>query len=321
MRLSAPLLVAGCGSLPQPVILDGSVDLVGHVREHAESVRARTVERGVVLLRGSAPVEPPAFRAIAEAIVGPLSMYTERTSPRTELHPEVYTSTDYPAHSPIFLHNENSYQTSWPSHLVLHCVRAATEGGETVITDGRRLTAALPPTILDRFDRLGWRYVRNFHDHIGLPWEEVFQTRDREVVEEHCARERIQCEWHGASLRLVATRPAFRRHPVTGEKLWFNHAAFFHPHSLPIRTRRALLNLFEPESLPSNSFYGDGTAISDSDIEAIVDAYLACSESLRWQAGDLLVLDNMLAAHGRQPFVGDRMVLVAMAGVTSPTRS
>jgi len=32
-----------------------------------------------------------------------------------------------------------------------------------------------------------------------------------------------------------------------------------------------------------------------------------------WQAGDILMLDNMLTSHGRKPFVGARKVLVGMA--------
>ena len=31
-----------------------------------------------------------------------------------------------------------------------------------------------------------------------------------------------------------------------------------------------------------------------------------------WRRGDVLLLDNMLTAHGRRPFTGDRRVLVAM---------
>jgi alpha-ketoglutarate-dependent taurine dioxygenase len=32
-----------------------------------------------------------------------------------------------------------------------------------------------------------------------------------------------------------------------------------------------------------------------------------------WEAGDLLMLDNLLAAHGRRPFSGERRIAVAMS--------
>ena len=35
--------------------------------------------------------------------------------------------------------------------------------------------------------------------------------------------------------------------------------------------------------------------------------------SFPWQAGDVVMLDNMLTAHARAPFKGPRKVIVAMA--------
>ena len=45
----------------------------------------------------------------------------------------------------------------------------------------------------------------------------------------------------------------------------------------------------------------------------MVDADAAAVD-VDWRAGDLMVIDNMLLAHGRRPFTGPRRVLVAMSG-------
>jgi alpha-ketoglutarate-dependent taurine dioxygenase len=314
--LASPLAARGTGALPHVIPATDLTDLLAYVRQRKDFLRAQVLDVGAVLLRGFEPVGAPTFRAVTEEIVGPLTTYSERSSPRSELHPRVYTSTDYPAHSPIFLHNENSYQSRWPAFLSFYCGTAPEQGGETVVADVRRLTSALPVDVVERFRRVGWRYVRNLHDDLGLPWQEVFQTSDRASVAEYCASEQIACDWRGSSLRLSATRPALQPHPATGENLWFNHAAFFHPRSLPRETREALSDLFEPDDLPSNAYFGDGAVIPDPIMDVLTDTYLSCSDGVCWERGDLLVLDNMLVAHGRQPFAGDRLIMTAMSAAS-----
>ena len=102
------------------------------------------------------------------------------------------------------------------------------------------------------------------------------------------------------------------RHPVTGESVWFNHIAFWHVSSLEPQLREAMMALFGEENLAYNTYYGDGTRIEDSIIAEINEAYRQETIAFPWQHGDIMMLDNMLVAHGRSPFVGPRKVLVAM---------
>jgi hypothetical protein len=74
-----------------------------------------------------------------------------------------------------------------------------------------------------------------------------------------------------------------------------------------------LLSEFTEESLPANSFYGDGSPIEPDVLEILRGAYLKEKIVLPWQKKDVLMLDNMLAAHGREAYHGTRKVLVAMA--------
>ncbi len=76
-------------------------------------------------------------------------------------------------------------------------------------------------------------YIRNYSRHkklIGDPtslkgWEEVFGTTDKNVVEAELRKTNIDFTW-GANdqLHLVGHESAVESHPVTGEKVWFNHA-------------------------------------------------------------------------------------------------
>jgi TfdA family taurine catabolism dioxygenase TauD len=59
--------------------------------------------------------------------------------------------------------------------------------------------------------------------------------------------------------------------------------------------------------------YGDGTPIPDRDMERVRDAIWRHMRFFRWRAGDVLLIDNYVAAHGRMPYHGPRQVLVCWA--------
>jgi alpha-ketoglutarate-dependent taurine dioxygenase len=166
---------------------------------------------------------------------------------------------------------------------------------------------------VERFVEKQWMYVRNFGDGLGLPWQSVFQTTDRAVVEQHCRRAGIEVEWKSEDrLRTRAVRPAVARHPRTGELVWFNHATFFHVSTLEPSVRDEMLRQFEEEDLPTNTYYGDGSPIEPSVLDELREAYRQEEIAFPWEEGDVLMVDNMLVAHGRAPYDGARKILVGM---------
>jgi hypothetical protein len=88
---------------------------------------------------------------------------------------------------------------------------------------------------------------------------------------------------------------------------------FFHITSLPPNVRDAILSGVDEKDLPFNTFYGDGSPIEPSVLEEVRDAYAQETLAFPWEMGDILMVDNMLVAHGREPFSGPRKILVAMA--------
>jgi alpha-ketoglutarate-dependent taurine dioxygenase len=148
----------------------------------------------------------------------------------------------------------------------------------------------------------------------GLPWQTVFQSTERETVEAHCRKSGIDIHWKpGDRLRTSAVRPALTNHYHTGEALWFNHATFFNVTTLEPAIRQLLLAEFDEEDLPINSYYGDGSRIENSVMDELRGIYVDEEVKFRWQKGDILILDNMLAAHGRSSFTGPRKILVGMS--------
>ncbi|MGF3025434.1 TauD/TfdA family dioxygenase [Methylobacterium aquaticum] len=284
-----------------------------------EAVERHLRTGGGVLFRGFSLDDADAFRAFAADFGHPLLTYEFGSTPRSQVTSGVYTSTEYPPHQHIPLHNEQAYTRDWPMKIWFYCMQAAPEGGETPIADSRTVFAAMPETIRRRFIDKGLMYVRNFGNGLDVPWQQVFGTKDRAEVEAYCAKHAIACEWkEDGELRTRQVCQGAARHPVTGEWVWFNQAHLFHVSNLEPEVRESLLDIVEDEAdLPRNVLYGDGTPIDDAALDAVRGVLERHRISFPWQAGDVMMLDNMLTAHGRAPFKGPRKVIVAMAEAQS----
>jgi alpha-ketoglutarate-dependent taurine dioxygenase len=293
--------------------VDG-VDLIAWAADHKDLIKTKLHTHGGILFRGFNMVTPELLNTFIRTISGETLEYRERSSPRHQVRGNIYTSTDYAANQSIFPHNENSYQHTWPMKIFFQCVIAAEEGGETPIVDCRALLGRIDPEIRSRFETKGVMYLRNFSESLGLPWQTVFQTDDQQTVDEYCRKNGLETEWKpDGGLRTRSVRAAVLAHPADGTEVWFNHAAFFHVTTLETETREGLLAAMDEEDLPSNTYYGDGTSIEMEVLDHLREAYRAETVVFPWQRGDLLMLDNMLAAHSRTPFRGERQILVGMA--------
>lgn len=279
-----------------------------------ELVARALPEVGGLLFRGFDVPDLAAFQRFARSFSGPLLSYEFGSTPRTDLGEGVYTSTEYPAHQAIPLHSEQSYTLEWPMKIWFHCVQPSPEGGETPIADCREIHRRVDGEVRRRFARLGLMYVRNYGNGLDLPWQRAFNTEDRASVEAFCQAHRVQFEWKpDGELRTRQICQAVARHPASGEWVWFNQAHLFHISNLAPAVRHALLGVVDEADLPRNAYYGDGSPIEPEVLEHVRGVLDACLVKFPWQQGDILMLDNMLTAHGRSPFSGPRQVVVAMA--------
>jgi alpha-ketoglutarate-dependent taurine dioxygenase len=291
----------------------GSPELAEWAALRRQALEQSLLEHGALLFRGF-QVGESTFARFMEAASRSLLDYVYRSTPRTAMGQKVYTATEYPARMTIPLHNENAYQRDWPMKLGFHCVVAAQKGGETPLADMVRVTARLDPALIERFARHGIMYVRNYGAGVDLPWQTVFQTQDPAEVERFCREQDISWEWlPEGRLRTRQVCQAVASHPVTGQRFWFNQAHLFHFSSLDPDTREDLLYLLKEEGLPRNAYHGNGERIADEDLQAIRAAFEQEAVAFPWQPGDILLVDNMQAAHGRNPFQGPRKLLVMMS--------
>jgi alpha-ketoglutarate-dependent taurine dioxygenase len=285
------------------------LEAFGDLRADIESLVTRV---GGVLLRGFDVPSVDDFQQFAAAFGHPLLSYEFASTPRSAVSSGIYTSTEYPAHQHIPLHNEQAYTREWPMKIWFHCVTASPEGGETPIADSRAIYRRMPAEIRERFAP-GILYVRNYGD-FDMPWQKVFNTEDRAEVEAFCQRAGIRCEWKpDGDLRTTQLCQSIETHPVTGEQVWFNQGHLFHVSNLQPEVRESLEELLDPEDMPRNVFFADGSPIDDAIFDEIRGVLADETVMFPWQAGDVLMLDNMLVAHARTPFKGPRKVVVAMA--------
>ncbi|MFF9642522.1 TauD/TfdA family dioxygenase [Kitasatospora aureofaciens] len=304
-------LVCGLSSPGRPALTELGA-------QHGPSIRERVVGHGAALLSGYEWTDWNDLDAFVKQVVGSPLDYTERSSPRTELHPGVFTATDHPPTEEIFLHTEQSYNLTVPRYLFFFCRQGAPEGGANRLADCRAVHDALPREVVERFDREGYLLVRNFLPGLGLTWQQAFGTEDPERVRRYCADNGIEVEWLSEDhVQTRQVRWAVATHPETGAKSWFNHMTFFHSSSLNKDLAELLLEEYGPRGIPTNTFHADGTEIAPDVVEALHAGYRDHQVDVTCRTGDVLIVDNLSVAHGRAPFVPPRELFVSMADALS----
>ena len=301
---SLPLVV-------EPALED--VDLVEWAQANREEMRRSLLVHGAILFRGFGMDDPSRFEQFAQALCdGPL--FDENGEhPRQSVTGKVYRPVFYPPEQFLLWHNENSFNREWPMKIWFGCVQPAARGGETPVVDSRLVYERVPAAVREKFERRGVMYMRNYGDGLGLDWQAVFRTDERAEVEEQCRRAGVQFEWKaGGRLRTKCVRPGVIRHPRTGEAVWFNQAQHWHVSCLDRETRAGVESVFDEADWPRHCYYGDGSPIADEEMRAVLEVYAQLEEVFPWERGDVLMLDNLLAAHARKPYEGTRRLLVAM---------
>lgn len=300
-----------------PLVIEATIDGVNPaswIASHREQLEAQLMVHGGLLFRNFALQGAESFEAFIKAMTEELLEYSYQSTPRSAVGGQIYTSTEYPAAQTIPLHNEMAYAHTWPMKIWFYCLTAAEQGGETPIADSRQVFARIDPKIRERFIEKKVMYVRNYGEGLDLSWSTVFQTNDRLEVEAYCREAGIEFEWRERDgLRTRQICQAAITHPRTGQWVWFNQAHLFHISNLEPAVREALASTYQEEDYPRNAYYGDGSAIESEVLDHIRNVYQQEVIVFSWQQGDVLMLDNMLMAHGRKPFAGTRTVLVGMA--------
>lgn len=293
----------------QPV--NAGYSLNSWIAEHMEEFDQQLHRHGALLFRGFNINTVEKFQQLMNEFPQKMLDYKLRSSPRFELTSNVYVSTTYPEDQTINMHSESSYAPAHPERITFCCITPALERGETPIADNRLILQYLGSDLKQKFADKGILYRRHLNPLLGLKWQEVFQTSDKDVVEMECRDNNMDIQWNGEDeLTLTWNKDAIWQHPVTGEATWFNHGLFFNKHMLD---EQVLQSVTSDDELPNNTFFGDGTEISAAEIAEIKAAYEQATFAFLWEKGDVLFLDNLFFSHGRSPYKGERKIIVSIS--------
>jgi alpha-ketoglutarate-dependent taurine dioxygenase len=278
-----------------------------------QALRGLVLNHGSVLVRGLALRDPAEVGAVFRTLGGHLMAERESFAARTAYQPGLFRSTKWPANQQMCMHHELSYAVEFPGTMLFACLTAPAAGGATAVADAPAVLDALPPQLVARFEQEGWMLVRNYNDEIGSSYADAFGTGDRGAVEHYCRANGIDFAWQpDGGLRTWQRRYAIVRHPVTGRFCWFNQVAFLNEWTLEPEVREFLVDMYGPDGLPFNTRFGHGDPIGQDVVQLLNGLYATNTRREPWQAGDLLLVDNIRTAHSREPYEGAREVVVGM---------
>lgn len=298
----------------RPPLLTVSGDALEWTVGHRDALRAVVAEHGAVLVRGLGLSDRARTAAVFQRLADGLMPEKEAFAPRQAYDGGVHSSTAWPANQQMCMHHELSYALEFPGLMLFACMTPPAGGGATAVADAEAVLAALPAELTERFEREGWLLTRSYNDEIGATLEEAFGTDDRGAIEAYCRVHAIEYAWQDdGSLHTRQRRSAVVRHPATGRRCWFNQIAFLNEWTMEPEVREYLVDVYGEDGLPFNTRFGNGDPVGPDVVEAINDVYTAHTRREPWQAGDLLLVDNVRTAHSREPFTGEREVLVGLA--------
>ncbi|CAH9061861.1 D-alanine--D-alanyl carrier protein ligase [Pseudoalteromonas sp. CIP111854] len=235
--------------------------------------------------------------------------------PKNDIGNKIYKSTPYPNEQMIMYHNESSHQNQWPRRQWFYCSQNAAVGGATPIVDCREMYLRLPEQVREKLETKQLCYIRNFSS-LDVSWQHFFKTHSKQQVESICNQNGIDFQWYGDdNLRISQVCPAVITHPITNEKSFFNQIQLHHYSFLEEDVKQHFLETGGIDNLPRNVCYGDQEPLEQEVIDVISQLYEACAVRFAWQKTDVVMLDNMLAAHARDPFEGERKIAVAMGDI------
>jgi alpha-ketoglutarate-dependent taurine dioxygenase len=297
-------------------------------RDNGESIDALITRTGALVLRGFAVTATAVFSELMREYGSPAFGYAAGVSSRRRLVDRVYESTNVPKEDVMMFHQEMAYLPNYPLRLAFYCQTPPVSGGETLLADMRKVMRALPAQFVQSIQDRGVLYTTNFRDRdrssgnsyldiVHRPWQDTFSTESRPEAEATCRAIGLGAAWlDDDSLSVTYRAPGIISHPQTGERAWFNMISTYdlNQQNIGDRVRLYEVHYGDARPWPFEVAYGDGILIERNYMSALYAALRSSTVSFSWRCRDVLLIDNILVAHGRNSYAGERNVQVVLGG-------
>jgi alpha-ketoglutarate-dependent taurine dioxygenase len=285
--------------------------------------RSRLVEEaathGAVLFRGFPLATAEDFDAFVAAFGLPNFPYYESLSNAVRVNktPRVFTANEAPPTVAIYLHHEMAQTPIYPSRLFFFCAQPAETGGATPICRSdvlwERLRRRCPAFARD-CEAKGLRYSHvmpaedDAKSGMGRSWQSTLRATTREEAETRLRELGYSWEWmpDGGLRATTPVLPAVRD-LGGGRKSLFNQLI------------AASQGWKDARNDPSRAVaFGDGTPLDRAAVAYLAEVSEALSFDIPWEKGDVALVDNFVAMHGRRTFTGTRKVLASLIAADHP---
>ena len=305
------------GGKPFPLAIKAPEGFLSEGCEWARGVAGElskaAFEHGAVLVRGLPMTSPEDFDAIVSAFNFPNFSYADSLSNayRINFTARVFSANEAPSDITIFLHHEMAQTPIYPSKLFFFCQTAPAEGGETPICRSdilwERLTEQLPDFASSCRDK-GLKYSLTMAGEsdessgMGRSWQSTFSAESREAAEARMNELGYSWQWQpNGDLR--ATTPVLPAVRDLGD----GRSSFFN------QLIAAFKGWKDTRNDPSKAItFGDDTTLDPDDVAKASQLADEVTFDIPWQDGDLALVDNYTAMHGRRTFSGTRKVLASL---------
>jgi hypothetical protein len=306
-------------NFPSIIVNDGSITSLDQARswigENLKILKKELSCSGALLFRGFPVTDAASYDSFFSAFEYKNFTYKESLSNAVRINytDQVFSANEAPKHVEISLHNEMAQTPIFPNIISLFCEKTADSGGATVLCRSDvvyQKIAAAKPQLTAKLAEVGIQYTTiipsgdNLDSAQGRGWQSTLSVETKDQAEEKLNSLGYRWEWQSDESLLAQTKvlPAIKSLD-NGRQVFFNQIIAAYQGWAGVK-----------ENPSKGLCFGDGSDIPKHYLDTLCAIAEETAYDLMWQNGDVAVVDNHIAMHGRRPYGGDsvRRVLVVL---------